>query len=84
MIDMLVDVMFIIDILINFRTTYVNENNEVVTVVEAVAVVIEHIIVVYHCTSDHQIHLFHEHSSVQVHSTKLELSSVQVQYFFWV
>ena len=31
--------------------------------------------------SDHQVHLFHEHSSVQVHSTKLELSSVQVQYF---
>ena len=31
--------------------------------------------------SDHQVHLFHEHSSVQVHSTKLELSLVQVQYF---
>ena len=27
-------------------------------------------------SSDHQVHLFHEHSSVQVHSTKLELSSV--------
>ena len=34
-----------------------------------------------HICSDHQVHLFHEHSSVQVHSTKLELSSVQVQYF---
>ena len=31
--------------------------------------------------SDQQVHLFHEHSSVQVYSTKLELSSVQVQYF---
>lgn len=30
-IDLLVDVMFIIDILINFRTTYVNSNDEVVS-----------------------------------------------------
>ncbi|CAB4062583.1 KCNH2 [Lepeophtheirus salmonis] len=30
-IDLLVDIMFIIDILINFRTTYVNENDEVVS-----------------------------------------------------
>ncbi|XP_013793037.1 potassium voltage-gated channel subfamily H member 2-like, partial [Limulus polyphemus] len=30
-IDLLVDVMFIIDILINFRTTYVNTNEEVVS-----------------------------------------------------
>ena len=29
--DLLVDVMFIIDILINFRTTYVNKNDEVVS-----------------------------------------------------
>lgn len=29
--DILVDVMFIIDILINFRTTYVNKNDEVVS-----------------------------------------------------
>ena len=30
-IDLLVDVMFIIDILINFRTTYVNSNDEVIS-----------------------------------------------------
>lgn len=30
-IDILVDIMFIIDILINFRTTYVNKNDEVVS-----------------------------------------------------
>ena len=30
-IDLVVDVMFIIDILINFRTTYVNKNDEVVS-----------------------------------------------------
>lgn len=30
-IDLIVDVMFIIDILINFRTTYVNSNDEVVS-----------------------------------------------------
>ena len=31
LIDLMVDVMFIIDILINFRTTYVNKNDEVVS-----------------------------------------------------
>ncbi|XP_039976097.1 potassium voltage-gated channel subfamily H member 6a isoform X2 [Xiphias gladius] len=30
-VDLVVDVMFIVDILINFRTTYVNENDEVVS-----------------------------------------------------
>ncbi|CAG2119354.1 unnamed protein product, partial [Medioppia subpectinata] len=30
-VDLLVDVMFIVDILINFRTTYVNKNDEVVS-----------------------------------------------------
>lgn len=30
-VDLLVDVMFIVDILINFRTTYVNQNEEVVS-----------------------------------------------------
>jgi potassium voltage-gated channel Eag-related subfamily H protein 2 len=30
-IDLIVDVMFLIDILINFRTTYVNKNDEVVS-----------------------------------------------------
>uniref|UniRef100_A0A914DXK7 Cyclic nucleotide-binding domain-containing protein n=1 Tax=Acrobeloides nanus TaxID=290746 RepID=A0A914DXK7_9BILA len=30
-IDLIVDIMFIIDIIINFRTTYVNENDEVVS-----------------------------------------------------
>jgi hypothetical protein len=30
-IDLFVDIMFIIDIIINFRTTYVNENDEVVS-----------------------------------------------------
>ena len=29
--DLMVDIMFIIDILINFRTTYVNKNDEVVS-----------------------------------------------------
>jgi hypothetical protein len=28
-VDLVVDVMFIVDILINFRTTYVNKNDEV-------------------------------------------------------
>ena len=28
--DLLVDILFIVDIFINFRTTYVNENDEVV------------------------------------------------------
>lgn len=28
-IDLIVDIMFIVDIIINFRTTYVNENDEV-------------------------------------------------------
>ncbi|XP_076360746.1 voltage-gated inwardly rectifying potassium channel KCNH6-like isoform X3 [Tachypleus tridentatus] len=36
-IDLLVDVMFIIDILINFRTTYVNTNEEVVSVPSQIA-----------------------------------------------
>lgn len=30
-VDLIVDIMFIIDIVINFRTTYVNENDEVVS-----------------------------------------------------
>ncbi|GCC18285.1 hypothetical protein chiPu_0022358 [Chiloscyllium punctatum] len=30
-VDLIVDIMFIIDIIINFRTTYVNENDEVVS-----------------------------------------------------
>jgi hypothetical protein len=30
-IDLIVDIMFIIDILINFRTTYVNKNDQVVS-----------------------------------------------------
>jgi hypothetical protein len=30
-IDLIVDIMFLIDILINFRTTYVNKNDEVVS-----------------------------------------------------
>lgn len=30
-VDLMVDIMFIIDILINFRTTYVNQNEEVVS-----------------------------------------------------
>lgn len=30
-IDLIVDIMFIVDILINFRTTYVNKNDEVVS-----------------------------------------------------
>ena len=29
-IDLIVDIMFIVDIIINFRTTYVNENDEVI------------------------------------------------------
>ncbi|XP_076328225.1 voltage-gated inwardly rectifying potassium channel KCNH2-like isoform X2 [Tachypleus tridentatus] len=37
-IDLLVDVMFIIDILINFRTTYVNSNEEVVSLPGRIAV----------------------------------------------
>lgn len=28
-VDLIVDIMFIVDIIINFRTTYVNENDEV-------------------------------------------------------
>lgn len=31
LVDLIVDIMFIIDILINFRTTYVNQNEEVVS-----------------------------------------------------
>lgn len=31
-VDLIVDIMFIVDIIINFRTTYVNENDEVSTV----------------------------------------------------
>lgn len=31
MIELIVDIMFIVDILINFRTTYVNKNDEVVS-----------------------------------------------------
>ena len=30
-IDLIVDVMFIVDIIINFRTTYVNKNDEIVS-----------------------------------------------------
>lgn len=30
-VDLLVDIMFIVDIIINFRTTYVNDNDEVVS-----------------------------------------------------
>uniref|UniRef100_S4RZL2 Ion transport domain-containing protein n=1 Tax=Petromyzon marinus TaxID=7757 RepID=S4RZL2_PETMA len=30
-VDLLVDIMFIVDILINFRTTYVDDNDEVVS-----------------------------------------------------
>jgi len=30
-VDLVVDIMFIVDILINFRTTYVNKNDEVVS-----------------------------------------------------
>lgn len=30
-IDLIVDIMFIVDIIINFRTTYVNSNDEVVS-----------------------------------------------------
>ncbi|XP_067825279.1 potassium voltage-gated channel subfamily H member 6-like [Heptranchias perlo] len=30
-VDLIVDIMFVIDIIINFRTTYVNKNNEVVS-----------------------------------------------------
>lgn len=29
-VDLIVDIMFIVDIIINFRTTYVNSNDEVV------------------------------------------------------
>lgn len=31
MVDLIVDIMFVIDIVINFRTTYVNTNDEVVS-----------------------------------------------------
>lgn len=37
-IDLVVDIMFIIDILINFRTTYVSENDEVVSAPSKIAV----------------------------------------------
>jgi len=37
-IDLLVDIMFIIDIVINFRTTYVSENDEVVSAPSKIAV----------------------------------------------
>jgi len=30
-IDLIVDIMFIVDIIINFRTTYISENDEVVS-----------------------------------------------------
>jgi len=30
-VDLIVDIMFVVDILINFRTTYVNKNDEVVS-----------------------------------------------------
>lgn len=30
-VDLIVDIMFIVDIIINFRTTYVNDNDEVVS-----------------------------------------------------
>ena len=30
-IDLIVDVMFIVDIIINFRTSYVNKNDEIVS-----------------------------------------------------
>ncbi|VDD97088.1 unnamed protein product [Enterobius vermicularis] len=32
-IDLIVDIMFIVDIIINFRTTYVNENDEISMIV---------------------------------------------------
>ncbi|KAI7796811.1 putative potassium voltage-gated channel subfamily H member 2-like [Triplophysa rosa] len=38
LVDVIVDVLFIIDILINFRTTYVNRNDEVVTHPKRIAV----------------------------------------------
>lgn len=38
MVDLIVDIMFIIDILINFRTTYVSENDEVVSAPSKIAV----------------------------------------------
>ena len=37
-IDLVVDIMFIIDILINFRTTYISENDEVVSAPSKIAV----------------------------------------------
>uniref|UniRef100_A0A674C513 Voltage-gated inwardly rectifying potassium channel KCNH2 n=1 Tax=Salmo trutta TaxID=8032 RepID=A0A674C513_SALTR len=37
-VDLIVDVMFIIDIIINFRTTYVNNNDEVVSQSQRIAV----------------------------------------------
>jgi hypothetical protein len=37
-VDLLVDIMFIIDIVINFRTTYVSENDEVVSAPSKIAV----------------------------------------------
>ena len=30
-IDLIVDIMFVVDIVINFRTTYVNKNDEIVS-----------------------------------------------------
>uniref|UniRef100_A0A1I8JNF9 Cyclic nucleotide-binding domain-containing protein n=1 Tax=Macrostomum lignano TaxID=282301 RepID=A0A1I8JNF9_9PLAT len=38
-IDILVDVMFIVDILINFRTTYVNKNDEAGSLIDVVAAI---------------------------------------------
>ncbi|TRY58699.1 hypothetical protein DNTS_023108 [Danionella cerebrum] len=37
-VDMIVDILFIVDIVINFRTTYVNQNDEVVTHPKRIAV----------------------------------------------
>ncbi|XP_055513078.1 potassium voltage-gated channel subfamily H member 6a [Leucoraja erinacea] len=37
-VDLIVDIMFIIDIIINFRTTYVNENDEVVSHAAKIAI----------------------------------------------
>lgn len=38
MIDLLVDAIFMIDVIINFRTTYVNKNDEVVSVPGQIAI----------------------------------------------
>lgn len=36
-VDFIVDIMFIVDIIINFRTTYVNSNEEVTTTITTVS-----------------------------------------------